>query len=401
MSLINQMLKDLEERGASNADESAVISSHLSAANTANAHPIANVNLPLIKMGGLMIVLAGCAYLWTQNTQAQSRVAPAPQINTLKPIPIKAETHAIATNATIAAASEASASMPNQHPPLFETALKYDVSDMQIEAIEAPATQTKNSQHQEVLAKLAPAAAPKKQETSEAFISATLTEKAPTLAYIEKPASKLNADPMSLDKQIRPEQKSASIYLQAVTYLQQGRVTEAQANLALALETNPINHDARQMLAGLLLDNSRHDEAKAVLAAGIAIAPEQNGFRMALARLQVEAGDVSGAIYTLEQGLSFAKNNGDFQIFLATLLQRANRHEDAISHYRNALSLNSASANATANALVGLGISLQAVNQLAESQEVFSRAQSSTALSPELLTFVEQHLKQLNQRLQN
>jgi MSHA biogenesis protein MshN len=118
---------------------------------------------------------------------------------------------------------------------------------------------------------------------------------------------------------------------------------------------------------------------------------------MALARLQVEAGDITDGLNTLEQGLSFAKNDADYQNFLATLLQRANRHEEAINHYTNALSLNSTSPSS----LIGLGISLQAVGKLEQSQEAFTRAQSIATLSPELSVFVEQRIKQINQRLQN
>jgi MSHA biogenesis protein MshN len=117
--------------------------------------------------------------------------------------------------------------------------------------------------------------------------------------------------------------------------------------------------------------------------------------------LQVETGEVNASLNTLEQGLPYAKNNGNYLVFLATLMQRANRHEDAIKHYNTALSLNSASSSSTSNALVGLGISLQAMDKLKESQEAFSRAQSSASLSPELLAFVEQRIKQIQQRLQN
>ena len=76
MSLINQMLKDLEERGVNSADAKTAIASSLTAANTddSNQFIAINSNMSLIKMGGLMILLAGAAYLWTQNTQAQSRL---------------------------------------------------------------------------------------------------------------------------------------------------------------------------------------------------------------------------------------------------------------------------------------------------------------------------------------
>ena len=96
---------------------------------------------------------------------------------------------------------------------------------------------------------------------------------------------------VTIRKQIGVAQKSANHYRQALEYLQQGRVAEAQASLAAALDMDAANHEARQVLAGLLLDNKRLDEASTTLAAGLAIAPEQIDFRMTLARLQVEAGE--------------------------------------------------------------------------------------------------------------
>ena len=225
-------------------------------------------------------------------------------------------------------------------------------------------------------------------------LSSNEVDKSPSVKHAApKLVSKQELDP-GLGKQIRPEQKSNNYYRLALAQLQQGRVSEAQANLSLALESNPANQEARQTLAGLLLENKRQDEAKAILTAGLAIAPEQNDFRMAIARLQVEAGDRSSALNTLEQGLGYANNNADYQVFTATLLQSAKRHEDAVQHYMTALALRSNDAKA----LIGLGISLQALGKLDKAQEAFNRAQATATLSPELTLFVEQQLKQLNSR---
>ena len=215
--------------------------------------------------------------------------------------------------------------------------------------------------------------------------------------YNSKLSTKLSNDSSNIGKEIRPEQRSSNLYRQALSNLQQGRVSEAQENLTQALEANPANQDARQTLAGLLLDNKRNDEAKATLAAGLSITPEQSDFRMALARLQIEAGDRSTALATLEQGLPYAKNNAEYQSFTATMLQRAERHDEAINHYTTALSLN---AN-NPSALIGLGISSQVVGNLESAKEAFTRAQTSTTLTPELSTFVNQQLKQINQKLRH
>lgn len=416
MSLINQMLKDLEERGAISTDAEVEIASNLNAnnistnnlspANTPGAHLLSsnNAKLSLVKMGGLMILVAGAAYLWTQNTQAESRLETRHKISTpiLNQTPSEVSNQAISKQPLQKAEVDATInSLTYQGPPLFETELKFNSAHLQNGIAKPQPKQTTALARSE---SVMDADSVKKYE--DLALKPTPSEpvkleKPILLAHIEKPAVKPNIDSSPVGKQVRPEQQSANIYKQALTYLQQGRVAEAQAMLASALEANPANHEARQTLAGLLLDNKRHDEAKSTLAAGVEIAPEQTNFRIALARLQVEAGDLNGALNTLEAGLSYAKNDGNYQVFLATLLQRASRHEEAIAHYNAALSLNAVSSNATASALVGLGISLQATDKLKESQEVFTRAQSSTTLSPELLAFVEQRIKQLQQRLQN
>ena len=197
-------------------------------------------------------------------------------------------------------------------------------------------------------------------------------------------------------KEVRPEQKSANLYRQAILFLQQGRVAEAQTTLSQAIEINPNNHEARQTLAGLLLDNKRNDEARNVLQSGLKLAPEQIGFRMALSRLQLDAGDKVLALATMEQGLVYANNDAEYHGFLATLLQRAERHDEAIQHYQIALSKEPN----MISSLVGYGISLQAMGRLSEAQQAFVRAQTNENISPELSQFVEQRLKQINQRLQ-
>lgn len=205
----------------------------------------------------------------------------------------------------------------------------------------------------------------------------------------------------SIRKEIKPEQKSIAYHQQALAKLQQGRVSEAQDDLAQALEVDPSNHEARLTLASLLLDNKHHKEARDLLAKGLANSPEQTDFRIALARLQVDAGDPA-ALSTLEEGQAYAKNNAEYQSFLATLLQRTNRHDDAIIHYKNALSLTeNTSSRTTASMLIGLGISLQASNKLEDAKLVFDRAKKTNTLPTEFREFIDQQLKQIHQRLQH
>ena len=212
--------------------------------------------------------------------------------------------------------------------------------------------------------------------------------------FVNQPSVNSKSNPVPL-KEVRLDQRSANLYRQAVLFLQQGRVSEARTTLTKALEINPINNEARQTLAGLLLDNKQNDDARKILQEGIQLAPEQNGFRMALSRLQLDAGDNVLALSTMEQGLNYAKNDAEYYGYLATLLQRAERHNDAIKYYQIALSKEPN----MVTSLVGYGISLQTLGRLSEAKQAFDRAQSNENLSPELSQFVDEQQKLISQHL--
>ena len=302
MSLINQMLKDLEQRGAGDSDvmianTDKTITTKLGVISQHQPKPL-TTKLPYIKIGGFMVILAVGVYLSTHlgSTISQKTEAAKTFINNSKTPTIvditnqtseqKIEAPLVASP-SIASAIEKPAN--SESSPLFATELTYKPIPAQTPSTKADkATLESNN----VKTHLIP----------EPVNSAKTIESEKSMAadhLVSKPVVKSNVDNVSIGKQIRPDQKSGNFYHQALINLQQGRVAEAQANLTQALEANPSNQEARQTLAGLLIDNKRNDEAKATLTAGLVIAPEQSDFRMALARLQVEAGDRVSALNTL------------------------------------------------------------------------------------------------------
>ncbi|WP_137719862.1 tetratricopeptide repeat protein [Methylobacillus flagellatus] len=235
-------------------------------------------------------------------------------------------------------------------------------------------------------------------------IPATVTRSRPGASNVNRPAKSeagaVDSKPLTEGrgnslKQFSPEQQSANQYRQAVDFLQQGRVAEAQALLSQALTADPRNHDARQMLVGLHLDNQRHVQAIALLQQGLQQDPKQTGFSMTLARLQLEAADLTGALVTMQQALPYAADDADYHGFYAALLQREGSHEAAAQHYLTALRTRPENASW----LIGLGISWQASGKLADAREAYQRAQQDPGLSSQLAQFVDQRLKQINQRL--
>lgn len=192
-------------------------------------------------------------------------------------------------------------------------------------------------------------------------------------------------------KQISPQQQAENEFRRAVGLMQQGRVTEAMEGYTRVLSIEPGHEAARQAMVGLLIESKQMGEAERHLKEALKANPKQAGFAMMLSRIQVERGDLGLAIETLEKALPYGQNHPDYRAFLAALLQRQSRHQEAIGHYQAAVRASPGSGVW----LMGLGISLEAEHRLAEAQDAFRRARDSNSLNPELTAFVEQRLRQM------
>jgi MSHA biogenesis protein MshN len=208
-----------------------------------------------------------------------------------------------------------------------------------------------------------------------------------------RPAEESTETP-AIRKQMRdPTQRelSENEYRKAVTWLNQGRLAEAEAGFQEALSLSPENHSARQGLTGLLLQGRKLEEAERVLEEGVKFSPSPIGFNMTLARLQADRGDTARAIATLQKGHEHAQGSAEYTAFLAALLQRQGRHEEAIGQFQAALRIRPSSGVWW----LGLAISLQAANQPAAAQSAYQQARASGNLHPELAALAEQRLRQL------
>jgi MSHA biogenesis protein MshN len=220
---------------------------------------------------------------------------------------------------------------------------------------------------------------------------------APTAKPVESEAKRTApAIPASVQinkrsQQLTSHQLAENEYRNAANLLSEDRRAEAQEGFRLALQHDPGHSGARQGLFGLLLEAKKNGEAEQVLRDGLDLNPSQPGFAMALARLQVDRGDTVGAIETMQRSASAALGSPDYLAFHAALLQRQSRHQEAADHYLAALRL----APGSGVWLMGLGISLQALNRNREARDAFSRAKATNTLSPELQAIVEQRLRQL------
>lgn len=192
-------------------------------------------------------------------------------------------------------------------------------------------------------------------------------------------------------KELSQQQRAENEYRKALIAVEQGKTGDGISALETALQFDARHAAARQSLIGLLLNARRQDEAIVRAREGLVIDAAQPGLAMILARLQLEKGTSGTAIDTLERTLPHARDRADYLAFLAALLQREERHAQAAEYYFQALQ------RSPQNGVwwMGLGISLQADQKTAEASEAFRRAKSTNSLSPELTAFVNSRLSQL------
>ena len=209
------------------------------------------------------------------------------------------------------------------------------------------------------------------------------------------PIVSAESSPGAIDKQMRevaPSERAEIAFRRGVAQLQEGRANAAELEFRNALKQDPSHTAALQAMLGLLLDSKRNNEAEQLVRKALELNPRQPRHAMVLARLEVERGEVTGAINTMVGALPYVQTDPDFHAFLAALLQREGRHREAVDYYR--VALRGVPGNGVW--IMGLGISLRAANQLAEARDAFQHAIDSKQLTPELQEFVERQLRELS-----
>lgn len=230
----------------------------------------------------------------------------------------------------------------------------------------------------------APAPAMSKQETS-----VTLIKPAdPNFSSAITPLS--DADPVQVLKQMKPEQEANQHLQRAMDMHQKGRIAEAIDATKKALSLAPQSEDARQLLASYLVESKQSQEAVQVLQSGLQLQPKQLGLRKALAKLQLAEGQQDKALETLQQGADQAPRDADYSAFWALTLQKVNKHHAALPLFEQALRSNPNQVQW----LIGYAVSLQADGRSQDALKQFQEAQNLPT-SERLSAFIQQRIQQL------
>lgn len=186
-------------------------------------------------------------------------------------------------------------------------------------------------------------------------------------------------------------EQAAQSYDAALRHLQRGQTAAAEAALAAALQADEEHAAARRTLAAVLAGQGRSAEAERLLAEGVARAPRDSELAGAYGRLLVSLGRDSEALPVLEAAVPANVGDGEYFALLAALYQRLGRYADSAAIYGEVL-------RAYPDRgvwWVGLGISLEAAGETARARDAYRRALTAAGLSSELRSYAEDRARAL------
>lgn len=196
-------------------------------------------------------------------------------------------------------------------------------------------------------------------------------------------------------KALTAAEQAENAYRKSVRLLEQNRLSDAEMALRQALEGNPRQVEARELLAELVIRRGRLNEAQQLLEEGRQLVPEYYRFAQLLGRLYVQRGVEQKGLALLEQVQDDAQGDAEFLGFLAALYQRAGRHQEAIKTYTRAVNLDSGQSQWW----VALGISLEAEQSWGAAYSAYIRALRGQQLEQNLVRYAKQRATLLKRRV--
>lgn len=203
------------------------------------------------------------------------------------------------------------------------------------------------------------------------------------------------AAPVRLKKSIHPltvKERARQLRSEALRLARRGELDQAEDKLTKALSLEPEHVAARGALAGLMIQNGQLPQAAALLDHGLDLKPGSATLIELRARVYVMQGDNQRARTLLEENAPKVSQDPEYHAMLAAVYQRLGDYDKAGAVYQALVN------EKPQNGVwwLGLGLSMEATGKVEEARQAYQKAQVSRVLSPKLRQFVKQKLSSLS-----
>lgn len=228
--------------------------------------------------------------------------------------------------------------------------------------------------------------------TSQAAVTKTERVAKPRRAALasEKPVVTSSGEDR-IQKQVRQldaKQQAADLERQAQPLRQRGQLDAAQGLLAEAVRLDPERVSARLALADSEVAMGQLAAAERTLRAGLDQHPENPALATLAARIQVEQGRLDEALKTLSPAASLHTADARVQGFYATLLQQRQQPQAAVTAFRLAVK----AAPGEARWWLGLASALEASGEREAAATAYVQTLQRPGLAPALQDYATERL---------
>lgn len=389
MSVINQMLKDLDERqNEHHANELA--GARVNVANSSKKMLVVIVTvLVLINIAGVFVWQL---YKENQDLKAQTpreKTSSPVVANTALPIPNTPE-EPRKDNKTIIRKQSVEQSPKS---PLLGKNIPKQANEKVQNAPNKTPTQLQSSSasvsastNQEVTPNV------EQEPLPTASVDTIGTSRVTSIPSISKVTGQEEEPKLTISRtRLSPDELARNKMQQAEQALNANAIEQAENLYEEVLLISPTNRRARKKLAALWFGKKDYQAALNVLSQGIANTDNDSDYRLMKARIYLNQGQVLSAVNVLK----VKSNNAEveYQALLATSAQQIQQHNVAISAYQMLVKLQPS----VGRWWLGLATSLDSNSQFDEATQAYSKALNQGDLSQSAQQFARQRILELGE----
>ncbi len=172
-----------------------------------------------------------------------------------------------------------------------------------------------------------------------------------------------------------------------------GKLQQAISNLSALLEVDPEYQDARTTLAALLIDKGNTPQATRIVNDGLNIFPDYAPFVELKARLLTHDGKIQQALNLLQSAVPPISENPDYHALIAALYERSNKDLFAVRTYQKLLAIDPHNGSWW----FGLAVSYDKLGKTRDAATAYERAQSEGHLNTASLAYLQKRLESLQE----
>jgi len=382
MSVINQMLKDLEQRAPEQGQAPVPV---IQNQRTSITKIIAMSVIALLAINVLGF------YIWDLNNRVTSSELKASQLQK------KAESKIIAVEQKRSdeEPAKASANVEKKSLEIVQSAEQAKSSE-QSETLVA----TKNQQVAQINAETktnssitesTSSVLTKNSVQSKAVQDAPIQSKQPKIV---KPASNVDAKPSKMTvsrRQLTPSELVDQKLSKAEKAINANQIAKAEKLFEEVLIIEANNKEARKKLAALWFGRKSYQQAVNLLSQGISLDKQDSELRLLKAKIQLQQGQHEAAYQTLRPLAHLEQQ--DYQVMLANVAQQIQAYESAINAYKLLIKMQPYSGKWH----LGIAIIYDKNSQFILAEQAYAKALSKHDLSKASAEFAQQRMQALGE----